>query len=121
MTHLKYQSSEAYHVVDVAPALTEIPRTADAVEAGAIGWSQVKAIASVANPETEARWIGFARTHRVEELRAEAMEKVRKALGLLGSLGRAPSGGGCSGRKSFRKFSVNPFGCLQASKRGKNH
>ena len=74
MTHLQYEISEAYHVINVARALTEIPRTADAFEAGAIGWSQVKAIASVANPETEARWIEFARTHRVEELRAEARD-----------------------------------------------
>ena len=34
----------------------------------------MKAIASVANPKTEARWIEFARTHRVEELRAEARD-----------------------------------------------
>src|ERR1041385_3334438 len=77
MENLRYEKTEAYHVVDVARAVPCLTRSLAAFERARLSWSQVKRIASVARRDTEEAWLTYALTHKPWELKAEAKDALR--------------------------------------------
>jgi hypothetical protein len=72
--HLKVSRGEAYVMVKVARSLEDLPLLSAAFDAGDVSWTQTKAIAPIARPDTEKKWILFARDRDVGELEAEARD-----------------------------------------------
>ncbi len=69
--------SEAFEYVRVAKALVALTTLREAFAKGRVGWSAVKAITRVANADSQADWIEFARTNGVESTLAEARDALR--------------------------------------------
>jgi hypothetical protein len=59
---------KAAELVRVALALESLPSMDAAFARGEIYWSAVRAMAAVATPQTEAQWVEFAKSHRVNEV-----------------------------------------------------
>src|ERR1041385_5246499 len=77
MENLRYEKTEAYHVVAVARAVPCLARSLAAFERARLSWSQVKRIASVARRDTEEAWLTYALTHKPWGLKAEAKDALR--------------------------------------------
>ena len=74
---LKYGKSETNEIIRVAKVLPSLPKTARAFEKGDISWTQLKAIARVAKPHREERWLEFAMGHSADAITAEARDAER--------------------------------------------
>ena len=61
---------KATHLVQVALALESLPLMDQAFAEGKLYWSAVRAMVAVATPQTEAKWLQYALTHRVDEVEA---------------------------------------------------
>ncbi len=90
-------------------ALEGLPELQRSVACGAVPWTKARAVATVATPETERRWVEKARTVSRRELerevretrgRARARRRRNPAQGsLLAAAGGSPrAGGGAGGR-----------------------
>ena len=61
-------AKKANNLVRVARALEFLPLMDEAFSRGELFWTAVRAMATVATPQTEAQWIEYAKRHRVEEV-----------------------------------------------------
>jgi Holliday junction DNA helicase RuvB len=59
---------KANDLVRVAKALELLPLMDEAFGRGELFWTAVRAMATIATPQTESRWIEYAKRHRVEEV-----------------------------------------------------
>jgi hypothetical protein len=85
---------EIQSMATVADRLRTLPALAGAFAAGELSWAQLRLLARVATPETQAHWLGLARGHTVRALEAH----VRAARGPLA----ADPDGDAEPRATFR-------------------
>src|SRR6266542_921610 len=73
-----YELSTTFEYLRVARKLLGLPATASALEHGVLSWSDVGEITRVAEEETEANWIDFAKKRSFRALKAEVKYAVKK-------------------------------------------
>jgi Domain of unknown function (DUF222)/HNH endonuclease len=76
--HLGIDVRTAAHQAQVGQRLAALPAIAAAAAAGELGWSKLQLVARVAEPASEAKWLGLAREMAVGQL-ARVVSAYRRA------------------------------------------
>ncbi len=76
--HFGCHRSQTYEFLTVAKALRELPECGNAFRDGGLSWSALREIAKVARPDSERKWIEFARAHTMGQLQAEVKDAEKK-------------------------------------------
>ncbi|HKX72135.1 MAG TPA: DUF222 domain-containing protein [Acidimicrobiales bacterium] len=76
--HLGIDVHTAAHQAQVGQRLAALPAIAAAAAAGELGWSKLQLVARVAEPASEAKWLGLAREMAVGQL-ARVVSAYRRA------------------------------------------
>src|ERR671911_377769 len=76
--HLGIDVRTAAHQTQVGHRLAALPAIAAAAAAGELGWSKLQLVARVAEPASEAKWLGLAREMAVGQL-ARVVSAYRRA------------------------------------------
>jgi hypothetical protein len=72
------QRSQAYAYLEVAKVLRKLPLCDAAFENGKLYWCALREIARIADTETEEKWLEYARTHSLRQLKAEVRDALEK-------------------------------------------
>ncbi len=82
---LGFSQAKTYQFLRLADALTELPKLREATASGEVGWTKARAVASVATPRTEARWVREASSssrrqleQQVKQVRQHVRQRVRQ-------------------------------------------
>ena len=91
---LGISSSLFYELARVAKALSRLPLVAQAFEDGALGWSKLRIVASVAEPESEHELLALARSLTSDELKSfiKHTREMARAPAAADSQAAAPAG-----------------------------
>jgi len=78
--------------VRLAGALSELPRIAEAFASGLLSWDQLRAVVSMATPDTDAEW-----AERAPTLSAAALEALARQARMVSREADAQSPSACAG------------------------
>jgi hypothetical protein len=70
---LGFSRSKTYEFIRLAESLKQLPQLKRGLESGAIHWTKASAIARVATPETENRWLEMAKSSSRRELEGQVL------------------------------------------------
>ena len=79
--HLGIDVRTAAHQTQVGHRLAALPAIAAAAAAGELGWSKLQLVARVAEPASEAKWLGLAREMAVGQLAPSGRAKPGEHAG----------------------------------------
>lgn len=65
---LQVSGKKTRALLGVARALEHLPLLSEAFQSGKLEWAKLRAIQSLATPETEKAWLDFAMSHRTDEV-----------------------------------------------------
>jgi HNH endonuclease len=80
--HFGFKRSQTSESIRVAEALDTLPLSARRFQAGGIHWSAIRAITRVAKPESEERWLEFAKGKTTVQIEDEVQDALKSGRDL---------------------------------------